>query len=277
MDILNNRMSLFHDNPVVNWHEHVWDTVAWGSGTPGIMNVPACHKLVAAARATGTDTLLCSCPVVNDRFCTPEHQRVANDVIVEAMKMYPDIIRGMCYVNPGLGDASVDEIDRCVNEHGMVGIKMYHQYFINDPVQFKIIEKCIDLDIPILVHAGKLCYDPLSQPHVSNGVHFAEIAKRYPEAHIIMAHITGGGDWQWSLKAIENSPNVVTDLSGSVCDSNVVEETVRYLGADRVLWGTDGSIYAGVGKMLAANISDADKKKILSGGSYNRFLERGRK
>lgn len=271
MDILQNRMRLFYDNTVINWHEHVWET------TPGVMNRVACDNLVSAAKETGMDALLCSCPVTSDRFCPPERQRIANDVIIEAMKLYPDIIRGMCFVNPGIGDASVDEIERCVTEHGMVGIKMYHQYFIQDPVQFKIIEKCIDLDIPILVHAGKLCFDPLSQPHVSDGTHFAQIAKRYPEANIIMAHITGGGDWEWSLKAIEHCPNIVTDLSGSVCDCDAVEQTVRYLGADRVLWGTDGSVSAGIGKIIGADIPEEDKKKILSGASYKRFLERGRR
>lgn len=270
MDLLQNRMQLLYDNSVINWHEHVWET------SPGVMNRVSCDKLVRAAKETGMDTLLCSCPVVTDRYCSPERQRMANDVVIEAMKLYPDVIRGMCFVNPGNGDASCDEIERCVKEHGMVGIKMYHQYFIDDPVQYKIIEKCIELDIPILVHAGKLCYEPLSQPHISNGQHFARIAARYPEAHIIMAHITGGGDWQWSLKAIANSPNVVTDISGSVCDAGAIEETVRYLGADRVLWGTDGSVSAGVGKILAANLSYEDKVKILAGTAYRRFLERGR-
>ncbi len=270
MDLLQNRLSLLRDNFVVNWHEHVWEKA------PGVIDREECDGLVQGAHDTGMDQVLVSCPVVYERYCSPERQRIANDVIIEAVKLYPDILRGMCFVNPGNGDASCDEIERCVTEHGMVGIKMYHHYFIDDPVQYKIIEKCIDLDIPILVHAGKLCFDPMSQPHVSNGIHFANIAARYPEAHFIMAHITGGGDWQWSLKAIEHSPNVVTDISGSVCDAGVIEETIRYLGVDRVLWGTDGSISAGVGKIIAADIPEEDKKKILAGAPYRRFLERGR-
>ncbi len=54
-----------------------------------------------------------------------------------------------------------------------------------------------------------------------------------------MAHITGGGDWDWSLKAIQDYPNVYTDMSGSVIDARVIEKTVAMLGANRVLFGTD--------------------------------------
>lgn len=270
MENIENSMRLFHDNMVVNWHEHVWES------SPGVLDETRFLYLLDAADKTGMNHLLCSCPITTDRFCPPERFRMANDVVVRAMKMHPDLVLGMCFINPGYGQAALDEIDRCINDLGMVGIKMYHQYFINDPVQFPIIEKCIDLDIPILVHAGKLCHDPLSQPHVSNGVHFADVAKRYPEANFIMAHIGGGGDWYWSLKAIENSPNVVTDMSGSVYDRDIMEKTVAYLGADRVLFGTDGSLSPGVGKILAADISEEDKKTILSGGKYMRFIERVR-
>ncbi|MPM93632.1 hypothetical protein SDC9_140772 [bioreactor metagenome] len=142
---------------------------------------------------------------------------------------------------------------------------------------YPLIEACIKLDVPILEHAGKLTYEPSSQPRLSGGQHFADIGKRYPEANIIMAHITGGGDWQWQLKAIRDVKNIYTDLSGSIIDNPVIEETVRLLGADRVLFGTDGTLFAGVGKMLAADISYADKVKILGGGAYDRFVRRVRK
>lgn len=262
-------MELFFDSPVVNWHEHVWET------SPGVLNTAAADRLAQAARDMGMDTLLVSCPEVIDRFCPPERFRQVNDIVAEAVARHPDVFRGMCFVNPGYQKEAVAEIRRCVNELNMVGIKMYHQYFIHDPVQFPIIEACIELDIPILMHAGKLCFDPMSQPHISDGTHFVKVAKRYPEANFIMAHISGGGDWSWSLKAIAPYPNIVTDMSGSVCDRPLIEQTVAAIGAERLLFGTDGSVSAGVGKLLSADISDADKKTILAGSAYRRFLERG--
>jgi predicted TIM-barrel fold metal-dependent hydrolase len=92
-----------------------------------------------------------------------------------------------------------------------------------------------------------------------------------------MAHITGGGDWQWQLKGIADVKNIYTDFSGSVIDAPVIEETVRILGADRILFGTDGTLFAGIGKMLEGNISIEDKKKILAGGAYDRFIQKAKK
>src|SRR5687767_12000875 len=59
---------------------------------------------------------------------------------------------------------------------------------------------------------------------------FAEIAKRYPEAMIICAHICGGGDWEWEIKALRNASSIYLDTSGSVADEGVVEMAAEVLG-----------------------------------------------
>jgi len=258
-------MRLFRENPVINWHEHVWESA------PGVLNESTLQNLLYAGEHTFTDTFLISAPVTSDQFCPPERFRAANDVVLGAVKRYPNQLRGMCFINPGFTKEALAEIERC-RANGFVGVKMYHQYRMDDPVQFPIIEKCIELNMPILMHAGKLNFEPESQPRISHGEYFAHVAQRYPEANLIMAHITGGGDWHWQLKAMEKYPNVVLDISGSVIDSPVIEECVARIGAERMLYGTDGSTSAGVGKILAAQISDEDKKTILAGTKYRRFL-----
>ncbi len=267
VDILSQQMRLFHDNPVVNWHEHVRESA------PGVLDGD-CDLLVAAANAAGMDQLVCSIPFT-DPYCPPEVFKRGNDVVVQAMRRHPSKILGMCFVNPGYCAQAVSEIQRCITMLGMVGVKLYHQYFIDEPVQFPIIEKCIELDVPILMHAGMVC-DSASrrvEPRISNGTHFANIGKRYPKARFIMAHIGGGGDWQGSLKPIEDVPNVFIDMSGSVYDSPMIEEAVRILGADRILFGTDLSFSSCIGKMLGAKISDAQKRTILEGTAFLRYLK----
>ena len=39
----------------------------------------------------------------------------------------------MCFVNHGYAAFSMREIERCI-ELGFVGIRLYNQYFISDPV-----------------------------------------------------------------------------------------------------------------------------------------------
>ena len=272
MTKIEEQMHLFYDNTVVNWHEHVRMT------PDGNLDIRHAEELIAVAEKTSMNTLLCSRPVTWERFCSPELMIKVNDAVIQATKRYPDKIKGMCFINPGFTKEALHEIDRCVNDYGMIGIKLYHQYFINDPVQFQIIEKCIKLDIPILMHAGKTCRTPdPSQPHLSEGMHFADVAMRYPEANLIMAHVSGGGDWHWQLKAIAPYKNIATDMSGSVYDNDLIAEAVRHLGAERILFGTDGSVGMCIGKILGSSISVEDKKTILEGTKYLKFLEKGRK
>ncbi|MBQ2742674.1 MAG: hypothetical protein IJF32_07715, partial [Oscillospiraceae bacterium] len=65
-----------------------------------------------------------------------------------------------------------------------------------------------------------------------------------------------------------------TDMSGSVYDRPQMEEAVKLLGAGRILFGTDNSPSACAGKLLGARISDEEKKTILRGTAFERFLER---
>ena len=185
MKEIEQKMNLFKDNTVVNWHEHVW------FDENGKLDIAHCERLVEAAHRTYTDTLVCSLPIMGGH---PTHEDVVkcNDTLYEAMKRYPGIMKGMAFINPGYIRESLDEIDRCVNELGMIGVKLYNHYYISDPIVRDLIEKCIELDIPILEHAGKLNFMPESQPFISDGTHFAKVAKEYPEA-TIHAHIGGGG------------------------------------------------------------------------------------
>ncbi len=266
--MIQEKMKLFKENKVVNWHEHVWS-----DGT-GKLNEMDCDRLVEAACNTYMDTLVCSLPIAKGNP-KPDEVKICNDIVARAMKEYPGVIKGLAFINPGYVKEALTEIDRCINELGMIGIKLYNQYFISDPVVRSGIEKCIDLDIPILEHAGKTNFLHRDQPFISDGTHFAKVSQEYPEAVIIEAHIGGGGDWQWSLKAIAGCKNIYTDISGSVCDDGLIEETVKYLRADRVLFGTDGSISAGIGKMIGAHITEEDKIKILNNPDFERYLERG--
>lgn len=268
MNNFDSKMEIFKENTVINWHEHVWPN------KNGAFDERQCDSLVETAEKTFMDKVVCSVPISGEG-ATPEAFRRCNDILYAAMKRHPGKIKGFAYVNPGYGREALEEIDRCINELGMIGIKLYNQYFISDPVVRPIIEMCIQLDIPILEHAGKLNYMPEGQPFISHGPHFAKVAKDYPEAIIIEAHIGGGGDWQWSLKAIADCPNIFTDTSGSVHDDGIIEEVVKAMGADRILFGTDGSISPGLGKILGADIPCSDKIKILNNTRFARYLERG--
>ena len=189
------------------------------------------------------------------------------------MRRFPGRVLGYCFVNPGWGREALLEIRRRVEDGGFMGIKLYNDYNVTEPVVFPIIELAIELRVPILHHAGHTTWLDRAQPRISDGGNFAEVAKRYPEAMIICAHICGGGDWEWTIKALRNAPTVYLDTSGSVVDEGVVEMAVQVMGADRLLFACDESLTASVGRMRGAVISEADRTKIW-GANTQRILSR---
>lgn len=263
------KIDLLMKNKVVSWHEHV----KFKPGTKEF-DEGKCDKLVEWAKKVYMDCIVCSLPIAGG-MPGPDDVRLCNDTVALAMKRYPKMIKGMAFINPGYTKEALYEIDRCIKDIGMLGIKVYNQYFVSDPITRPIIEKCIDLDIPILYHSGKLTVAPESQPFLSNGEHFAKVAKQYPEAVIIHGHIGGGGDWLWSLKAMADCPNIFTDISGTVHDAEIMETTYKMLGADRMLFATDESFGSSIGKFLGADIPDQDKIKILNNPRFKKYFERG--
>jgi uncharacterized protein len=222
------------------------------------------RKLIEAADRLGIDQLCCSI-LTPRRPATAEGFRECNRWVADAMQRFPGRVRGYCYVNPGYQQETLEEIRRCIQDRGFVGIKLYNEYVCTDPVVFPIVELAIELNVPILHHAGHSHYFLDDQPHISDGGHLAELSHRYPQTKLICAHICGGGDWEWTIKALRHAPGVYLDTSGSVTDEGTVEMAARVLGADRLLFGCDMSMTASVGRMRGANLSAQDKAKILGG------------
>lgn len=221
-------------------------------------------RVIEAADKLEIDQLICSIPWLAG-MPTMDEVRVCNDAVLDMMRRYPTRILGYCYLCPGYQE-TLDELARCLDQ-GMVGIKLYYQYKIWDPTVRPTIERAIELGIPILDHAAYLTRerDRQGQPLTSNAADFVRVAREYPEAMLIEAHIGGGGDWEWTVKTLKEAPSVYLDTSGSVVDTGMIEMAARELGCERLLFGTDMSMEAGVGKMLGARLSAAEKELIWSG------------
>lgn len=230
------------------------------------------RKLIDAADRLRIDQLCCS-TLTPQRPASPDGFRECNQWTAEGMKRFPGRVLGYCYVNPGCTRDALEEIRRYVGGHGFMGIKLYNEYTCNEPVVFPIVELAIELRVPILHHAGHSHYLVEEQPRMSDSGHLAELARRYPEAMLICAHSSGGGDWEWAIKAARHAPNLMLDTSGSVTDADTVDMAAAVGGVDRLVFGCDSSMTAGIGKIRGADLSAQDKEKIL-GGNLMRLLGR---
>jgi len=170
-------------------------------------------------------------------------------------------VRPFARIDPRHGQKARDELARCMEELGFPGVKVWI-FPADDPAMDPIVERLIDLGRPLLMHALDKAVGQF--PFESRPAQVAALARRYPEATIIMAHI--GGDFIAGCDAIADVPNVRTDPSGTYCETGMLERAVETLGADRILFGTDApgaSFVNNLAKVLAAEIPDADKDKIL--------------
>lgn len=211
----------------------------------------------------------------------PQSFRRSNDIVLKAMKEYPNRILGQCRINPGYTREALQEIDRCVDQ-GMVMLgELYDEYKINDPVYFPIIERCIEHKIPMLVHAAATLglwrkgYSTIgSSLTTSIAEDFVEVGRRYPEAMIISGHIGGGGDWEYAIRILREAPSIYAETSGSVADEAMIDLAIENIGVDRLLFATDVNYETGVGKVMCANLTENDRKKIFF-DNFNNLLRKG--
>jgi predicted TIM-barrel fold metal-dependent hydrolase len=234
------------------------------------------RRIIDAADKLGIDQLCCSI-LPPERSTTLDGFRQCNKWMYEGTQRFPGRVLGYCFVNPGYRREALDEVRRYVEDEGFIGIKLYNDYRCDEPVLWPLVELAIELRVPILQHGGHVSWLSSPQPRISDGSHMAQLARRYPEAMIICAHIAGGGDWEWTVKSLRNSVSVHLDLSGSVIDEGTVEMAVKVLGAERLLFATDLSMTASVGRIRSSDITESERRQILGDNMRRIFSRRGTK
>ena len=241
------------------------------------------EKQLRFADRLGIEVLCISRPITNFSGTEPEgpeQVRESNDIIINAVKRHPDRFIGFFTLNPIYQKEAMEEIDRCV-EHGLAGYKGYTQVKISDPLYYPIIERLTDLNMIVFLHGFcqlglggyRMKYDIKKAPNTSIPEDFVDAARRYPEAIFQFAHIGGGGDWEYECKAFRHIPNIFVDTAGSNNEEHMIDYAVRYLGEDRIFFGTDNSFFQGVGKIFAADLTESQKKKIFF-DNYNNILKK---
>ena len=152
----------------------------------------------------------------------------------------------------------------------MIGVgELYSIARLSDPVHFPIIEKCIAYRVPLTMHARsdvgllRAGVPTAVPPTTSTPDDFVAVARRYPEAILIHAHLGGGGDWEYACKTLQAAPGVYVETAGSVTDSGMIDFAVRCLGLQRLLFATDMSYETGIGKVLAAELSEEQRRAIF--------------
>ncbi len=75
------KLQLFHNNPVTSWHEHVW----FKAGTQEL-DVAHLETGIRYQDALGIDRIVVSNPITSNRHCPPADFITANNIVAEAVK-----------------------------------------------------------------------------------------------------------------------------------------------------------------------------------------------
>ena len=208
---------------------------------------------------------------VGSYYPTEDEVDVCNRGIYRFCRQYPQVMRGYCYLNPKLPN-TIETLRRGVEDNNVKGVKLWVATYCDDASVDPVVEKCIEYDIPILIHAYHKFIGQL--PDETRGIHVAHLAARYPESRLIMAH--NGGNVYSDIKEVRQYKNVCTDISGSNYRRGELDYAVKILGADRVLFGTDMSgmpFVTNLGIVQDAALSDADKECVLWKNACRVFKE----
>ena len=181
-----------------------------------------------------------------------------NREVLAAMRAFPGRILGYGSVWPWAEAAVGAEVKHCLDA-GFIGIKVHNsQGFPYTHASYApAYELAHERRLPILFHAW-------GEDRVFAEI--SEIAGRYPNATILMAH-SGSANVEGYLRMGREHANVFLDVVFSCSPRGLVERLVIGVGAEKVVWGSDAYFFSQsqqIGKVLGARIPDSAKEQILS-------------
>lgn len=193
--------------------------------------------------------------------------------IADCIKRYPDKLIGYARIHPGYGERAFSILNEAIGELGFKGLKLHPESIVTHPygnTAVALIKKAGELKVPTLFHSGD---ESLSLP-----LQIGKCAEMCPESIIIMGHMGGFYHTDDAINAAEKYKNIYLDTS-AMPYPKVVKQAVDRIGAERVIFGSDGpgcNPALEVKKIKMAGLSEKQLSKVM-GENILSILERVRK
>ncbi len=190
-----------------------------------------------------------------------------NKQVAKLLAEHPDIGYAWVFIDPRWGEGAVEEFRRAVTEDGFIGLKHHSNRFhapLSDPVVDPLLAAADELGVPVIAHVTQRTREHQEEkaPYETQTEHVREVAERYPDLAIVSGHIGAGGDWERRIRNLTDLPNVYLDISGTECEQGQVEMAAEYLGAERLVFGTDGWLFPDTGKLMGCDLTPAEKATV---------------
>ena len=189
-----------------------------------------------------------------DELKTKEGQTADLKFFCEQLDAYPQNTAAVL-IKP---EESYDEIESHIAHKNIKGFKCYHIYAkrpdtFNAELDEYLPEAAWEVaskhHMCITLHMVK--DKALSDPDNLN--YIRKMAKRYPDATLILAHAARSFAAWTGIEAVEkiaDLENVYFDFS-AVCESPAMQQIVKKAGVSRCLWGSDYPVCRGRGKAIS--------------------------
>ncbi len=194
-------------------------------------------------------------------FASPHDQSQANDWMLTFAASESPRVRAYVAVNPNFTTHALAEITHGMSR-GAIGIKLAAGRRADDVLLDDIADAARHFRVPILQHVWQHRRRDWPNQDASDALDLGRLATRHPSVIFVLAHIGGGGDWAHTFPAVQDIPNIVMDLSGSGIDRGMLDEALRWVGAQRLLWASDITMCTGLTKLWALSHTDATADDI---------------
>ncbi len=157
----------------------IWDLHCHLNGVPGRTPDEKMARLVAYADRMGIERLVLymGYPLIVDP--SQEELRRQNDQVLQALTHWHHRAFGFVYVSPRHVEASLREIDRCIRDDAMVGIKLWVAGRCFAPELDPIIRRACELNAVIYQHTWLKAGGKGNDPGESTPMDLVKLAARH--------------------------------------------------------------------------------------------------
>ena len=200
-----------------------------------------------------------------------------NRYIYESSKKFPSRILGFGWVDPHFGISStIETAKRCLDEYGFFGVKLngaQNEFNIDqETLSMPVLEEITKRGKIAAFHIGTDAFDA-THPH-----RLGKIAAKFPETPFLAVHMGGVAHKDLTNAMIDvakDHPNIT--LIGSAVKTKPILTAIKYLGANRVCFGSDTPFdlmhveLARYHAMLEGEVSSDEKRLVLGGNIAGLF------
>jgi 4-oxalmesaconate hydratase len=155
---------------------------------------------------------------IGDATVSRYWSETVNDLVYRVCTLFPESFIPVCQIpqSPGVSPANcVDELERCVNEMGFVGVNVNPDpsggYWVDPPMTdrfwYPLYEKMVELEVPAMIHVSSSCNPNFhgTGAHYLNGdlsvfmqcIQEPQIFKDFPTLKFVIPHGGGAVPYHW--------------------------------------------------------------------------------